>query len=572
MNTEGLCMGCMNDNGGVKNCPICGFDNNSLNPLDCLPIKSFIHNRYILGTVIKRDGEGITYIGWDNARMAKVKIKEYYPIGFCHRNPDKTVSISENGRYTYNEGLLEFIEINRIIMTSALPCLAKVYDVFEENGTAYSITEFVNGITMEDFLKKNGGILKWEQTRSLFLSLIDTIGGMNDLGIIHGGISTETIIVGRDGKLKIEGYSIKKLRRNDSELQSKIYDGYAACEQYGIENLVVDTYTDVYGLAATIFRTLIGTVPPESTQRLENDIMTIPARFAEELPRQVLAALANGLQVLPANRTVNIEAFKNELVYGEIEAVPVPKKAVVSNTAATIESNKKEGNSAKYIAISAICTIFVLALIGLLLWLFVFRGNGEENNQSSTVITSSEVESEDFEFGQTVSGMEQPEQTYTVPNLIGKYYSDVSENDDFEIVIKDEAFSDKYPKGAICAQSIDAGKELEKDADNNKIKLEVTISSGPKEISIANVCGKTEAEAKLILLNQGFLSSNIKTVSRYDSDSEPGVVLAQYPEAGTTVSPHSSVTIEINSYEGDETDNYSDYQNDYFTNDSVTGY
>jgi len=331
MNTEGLCMGCMNDNGGEKNCPICGFDNTVSNPLDCLPIKSFIRNRYILGTVLNRDGEGITYIGWDNARMAKVKIKEYYPVGFAHRNPNKTVSINENGKYTFNEGLLEFIDINRHIITSTLPSLTKVFDVFEENGTAYSVFEFISGITLEEFLKKNGGILKWEQARPLFLSVIDTVGGMNDMGIIHGGISADTIIVGRDGKLKIEGYSIKKLRRDDSELQSKIYPGYAACEQYGVNSIAIDTYTDVYGLCATLFRVLIGITPPEAIQRMQSDVMTIPSRFAEELPRQVLSALANGLQVLPANRTRTIELFKHELVYGEIAVPVVPKKAVVND-------------------------------------------------------------------------------------------------------------------------------------------------------------------------------------------------------------------------------------------------
>ena len=65
---------------------------------------------------------------------------------------------------------------------------------------------------MAEFLQRNGGTLKWEQERPLFLPLIDTLKGMNDIGVINGGISCVTVLVGIDGKLRISGYSVKRLR------------------------------------------------------------------------------------------------------------------------------------------------------------------------------------------------------------------------------------------------------------------------------------------------------------------------------------------------------------------------
>ena len=549
LNTEGLCLKCMNDNGGERICPICGFDNSSKNPDDCLPLKSVVQSRYICGAVLERDDEGITYAGWDSAKMSKIKIHEYFPEGFALRRPDKTVSITEEGKYTFNEGLIEFIEINRSVMISTLPSLIKVFDVFEENGTAYAITEFISGITLEEFLIKNGSTLKWEQARPLFLPLIDTIGGMNELGYIHGGISTETIIVGRDGKLRIGNYSIRKLRRTDSELNYKIYSGFAACEQYGSNEYHMDTYTDVYGLCATLFRVLIGEVPPEASQRIHNDVMTIPSRFAQELPRQVLAGLANGLQVLPQNRTKDIETFKNELVYGEIETVPAPERHT-AKPAESAPAARKKSNSAKYVLVSALCTVLAFGIIAIILVTTVFKDSvfGGDSVASGDNIPSIDAPAVDS-IGEMDSGAEITAKYYTVPDLRSKYYSEIIKEEDyemFEFVIKGVEFSDDCPKGTICQQSLKSGTEAVRDT-----KIEVVISMGPKEISIANLMGFTEDEAVLELLKQGFIYENIKILEKYDEDSEPGTVIDQNPKYGDKVNTSVAVEIYINSYTGD---------------------
>lgn len=99
-----LCPGCMNDNGGEKICPICGYDSSKQNPDDCLPIGFTLSERYTVGQSKHRNGEGIIYIAWDNSESSAVTVKEYYPAGFAVRNTDKTVGIVKGGEYTFNEG------------------------------------------------------------------------------------------------------------------------------------------------------------------------------------------------------------------------------------------------------------------------------------------------------------------------------------------------------------------------------------------------------------------------------------------------------------------------------------
>ncbi len=554
INTERLCLGCMNDCGGERICPICGYDSSSQNPDNCLPVRFTVNNRYLIGKAVKINGEGITYIGWDISGDSIVNIKEYFPLGFAHRNPDKTVSMEKSGKYTFNEGLMEFMEINRRIMNSDLPSLIPVTDVFEENGTIYAVSKNITGISLDEFLQKNGNTLKWEQARALFLPLIDTVKGMNDYGIIHGGISADTVIVGRDGKLRISDYSIRKLRMKTSEIQTEIYSGYAAAEQYDIVGLHIDKYTDVYGLSATLFRVFIGLVVPEALVRIQNDAMTIPAKFAEELPRHVLAALANGLQVMPEDRTKNIEIFKNELVYGEVPEPAVKKAPEKDASKAQGPKEKKEkakkGGTLKYIAISSVCTALVFIILAAILATTVLKDTFFGNDNSSSQSEASSVDAPVVEqIGTVDSDAAVSAKLYKVEDFSGKYYSEIIENEDndvFEIVIKTKQFSTKYPKGTVCSQSVKAGSEKPRDT-----KIELVISLGPDEVKIANLSGLDETEAKIELLKQGFLYDNIEVLEKYDEDREPGVVLDQTPQYGDKVSPDSKVTIYLNSYEGD---------------------
>ena len=557
LNTERLCLGCMTDNGGERVCPICGYDAATKNPENSLPAKFVLKNRYLVGKETSSNGEGISYIGWDNANDAIVTIREYFPTGFALRNPDKTVAMVKGNEYTFNEGLLEFKDIKCNIMASELASLVPVIDVFEENGTVYSVEANIQGITLSKFLDKNGGILKWEQARALFLPLIDTIKGMNDIGIIHGGISAETIIVGRDGKLRITDYAIKKTRQSDSELVSELFNGYAAIEQYGFEGMHTDTYTDVYGICATLFRVLIGTVPPESAKRIQNDSMSIPAKFAEELPRHVLAALANGLQVLPEERTRNIEAFKNELVYGEIPNATVVKHTQKAASVAEKEKPAKKGGSAISALIAAGITVGVFIIIGLILIFgplkdVVFPPKEPAYTSEEAEVNAPEVD----KIGDVDSGAELTSKLYTVPDLKGKLYAEVIDNEEyemFEFAISSKSFSDQYPKGTICSQSIAPGG----DGVVRDTKIEVVISLGPKEIKIANLKGLTKDEAILELLKQGFIYDNIEILEKYDEDLTPGVAIDQSPKYGDKVSTDVGVKIYINSYTGDETESNS---------------
>ena len=338
-----------------------------------------------------------------------------------------------------------------------------------------------------------------------------------------------------------------------SELETRIYPGFAAIEQYDVIGLHIDNFTDVYGLSAVLFRVFIGAVPPEAISRLQSDVMSIPSKFAEELPRHVLSALANGLQVLPKDRTKNIEDFKNELVYGEVSGAD--KVATAANTAATNEAKKTskektKSNSAKYAIISSLCTALVFILIAVILSTTVLKdtlfGKGnKKSDDSSSKNDSSYAEPEVDKIGDVDSNAAASVKLYPIGEYEGKYYSDILEdenNEYFKFVITGKEFSSEFPRGTICKQSVPAKTEVAKNT-----KIELVISLGPEQIKVPYLLGMDEATARMELLKLGFLDYNIRIgPKKYDEDRLPGTVIGQTPEYGKSASSDDIIEIIIN--------------------------
>ncbi len=565
-----LCPGCMNEAAGDRICPVCGYDSVSKNDVDCLNVRFVLNERYVIGKMLDRSSEGITYLAFDTAKNEPVNIREYFPLSVSLRNPDKTVSVKEDQNFHYNNGLLEFISLNKKLITLEELSIIPVCSVFEENGTAYAVLGINSGITLSNFLDINGGILKWEQARPLFLPLIDTVITLNENGIIHGGISPESIYVGRDGRMRLSNISVIETRFASESFETSIYPGCAAIEQYSTEKGNIGSFTDVYGLAATLFRVLIGNIPPAANERIGNDSMTIPSHFADELPRQVLVSLANALQVKIAARTPSMEKFRDELVYGEtdenIHKAEAKRKSEEITRAKRIsekapkaeEKQKKMNSSVKYALIAAGCTVAVFAvIIGVVFSLLNKKPDTSAATSKKEVSSMPSVPS----LGDVDDGADTVEvKLYSVPDLSGKYYSQLSEDESIaefmeiaEIEISEKKFSDTAPRGTICGQSIAPGKEVQKDT-----KMSIAISLGPKKIKIANVSGLQPDAAKLELLKQGFLYENIEVIEKFDSDKSPDTVIEQSPKYGESVSTDEAVKLFVTPKQKEETAEDSD--------------
>ena len=109
-------------------------------------------------------------------------------------------------------------------------------DLFAENNTTYAIYEYIESISLIDYLKENAGELSWEQVSKLFPPLFTTLGIIHNTGIIHRGISPNTIYYTPKGELKLMDFCVSAVRTANTELVSEIFQGYAAPEQYSLSS------------------------------------------------------------------------------------------------------------------------------------------------------------------------------------------------------------------------------------------------------------------------------------------------------------------------------------------------
>jgi serine/threonine-protein kinase len=264
--------------GGDKQCPHCGFLTDSLQLSPYLPIRTVVGNRYIIGKLLEYNGEGATYIAWDIAGKKPATVREFFPDAIAVRKPDGIlVSPKPGSEISFRDCFQSFTELwGKLIGLRGLSALICAVDLLEDFGTVYAVSEYFEGITLREFLLgSKTGYISWEKARQIFMPVLSTLGTLHTNGIIHRGISPLTLIIGKDGKMRISGFSIPQARTSRGELNVQLFPGYAAVEQYGFKGQQ-GSWTDIYAFAATLYRALIGSDPIEATTRVTNDRLMVP--------------------------------------------------------------------------------------------------------------------------------------------------------------------------------------------------------------------------------------------------------------------------------------------------------
>ncbi len=531
-NLDQLCMGCMNQKNGEQVCAVCGFDDTAYVEPNALPLRTLLAGRYVVGKAVSTGGEGFTYLGLDTVTEAAVKITEYFPTGVCDRQSDGTVLVHPEANYTFNEGLLLFMEQNKKLgLLSNVSALYRVIDIFETNKTAYCISEYVSGISLKEFLLRNGGTLTWEQVRPLFLPLLTALRTLHQNDLVHGGISPETLMVGRDGKVRIDAFTISAIRNAKSEMTAQLYPGFTAIEQYRGEKLT--PATDVYGFAATMYRALTGNSPLDAKQRLEQDNMSFPKSVAEQMPRSVLVAMANALQIEPEDRTATMDEMLDDLQTTE-------------TAVATADSDKSSASrvqkkaSRKYTFFAAVATFLILALIAGIVYLAAFR-KGEQGDASSIVSMPSTVSVGD------IGNSSSPEPLFSVPDFSGHSVAELMSNDEYSkwfiFKVARKEYNSKVEKGKICAQSVAAGTSAKKETE-----IELTVSLGPSAFLVPRkLKGMTKQEAYITLLELGLEPSNIEFIEKMgETPSLEEEIIETNPAIGEKITPDSTIILYYN--------------------------
>lgn len=537
MTADNLCMGCMKEIGNVQQCPFCGFHNDTVAPAPYLPLRTVIGGRYTVGKVISASGDGVTYIAWDNESRETVTVREFLPVENITRLQGQTeVIVNEDSRLVFYDSVREFLALNRkLAMSRNLSALIPVIDIIEENNTAYAVSEYLETITLRDFLlKSRTGYLGWDKVKTLMMPVLTTVASLHSMDIYHRGISPNTLVLGRDGKLRLTGFMISSARCLKTRVKPEMFPGYAAIEQY---HDVDDTgaWTDVYGIAAVIYRALIGSTPAEASERITNDKLMIPPRFAEALPAYLVSALDHALTIEPGDRTATVDELREELSGSpstmasnaihevrerEVEAPTTTEDEVTERKRleklARQEQQKHEQIKMALIAFAICLGIGVLALGG---WMTYdhFKNNPKE---PTTEGVAPMIE---------------------VPNFVGQSYSRIS-NDEvqktrFKFTV-DYQYSDSAEAGVIIGQNLEAGTQIEQGSE-----LKLTVSKGIEYVTLIDVSGMDYNKAFNLLTEAGFVCKKVE--KNNDGSHTANEVITVTPEAGKEYERGKEIYVQV---------------------------
>ena len=539
-----LCMGCMNPlPADVPVCPHCGTARDEQNAPEFLATRSVLSGRYVVGRLRGYSGATACYIGYDQTGKCPVLIYEYLPVGFCARRSNGSLQIADDHRESFNVYLQEFYRTARAVARLRdLNIMVPVYDIFDQNNTAYTVGERPDARTLTEWLAERGGRLSWEETRRLFVPFLSSLVSCHTSGLLHLGICPDHILVGADGRLLLTGFDIPAVRGSASPLKPQLADGYAAPEQYQADS-VCSAATDVYGVTATLFRVLSGTQPPSGAHRdpFEDDLL-LSADVAKTLPPYLASTLADGLNPRTGRRISTVLDLRDRLSTGEVVSV-LSQDTTQSKTVEKKHDPKKSAQRrAMWLAILCAVAIFVS---GIAIFVTLFnRPNTSDSPataSTTTATTTTTIAAESSEPDGPVS---------VVPNLCNgsyDYYAlPVTDGNvykgPFIIKLTGLQFSDSVPFGYIVSQSVAPGTKY---PDGSVI--EVTISAGKPVSAIPDVSGWKAEHAKLYLEALGF---RVETREEANSAVDVGYVIGTFPAAGTVPEAGSGnkVTLRINNY------------------------
>ena len=363
------CLGCMEDFRGYP-CPKCGYDpEKTKNAEYALMPGTILAGKYLVGKVLGQGGFGITYIGWDIALERKVAIKEYYPSGQVSRSPgtrNLTWYTTEAAEQARRDGTQMFLkEARKMSKVDGIPGVVRVLDLFQENGTAYIVMEFIEGVTLKAKLQQTGP-LPWEQVREIFLPAIQTMAQVHKAGLVHRDLSPDNIMLLPDGSVKILDLgAAKDLSLNSGASSMQVAkSGFSPLEQY-TQRGGSGPWTDVYSMAATIYYTLTGKLPPNAIDRLETDTLSWDFPALNRLPAQAREALKKALAVQAKDRTQTMEALEKGLFESKPEALSQVKTESTTNDNAT---PKKKNRKTVLVAAVVLAALVAAVVFGRVLW------------------------------------------------------------------------------------------------------------------------------------------------------------------------------------------------------------
>ena len=428
------------------------------------------------------------------------------------------------------EFLRRFKNESKAIAVLSHPNIVRVYDV-SFSGRVHSIVmEYIDGITLKDYIERQK-VVGWKEAVHFTLQILRALQHAHDKGIVHRDIKPQNIMLLQNGTIKVTDFGIARFARSEVKTITDRAIGsvhYISPEQAMGDN--TDEKSDIYSVGVMLFEMLTGKLPFEAENAVSVAIKQIQSQAVR--PTSLNPGIPDGLEDITvramqkgaarryqsaAEMIADIESFKQnpsinfayQYLDSENDSAKSKKyRRAITETREGEDMEKRKKRTPYLPILTGVTFAFVLASLGFI-GLMVYL-----NNPFTKV--------EDVQL----------------PNLVGIKYDTASvQYDNFELVQEETNFSNEYGKGVIYEQNPKAGKTVKTGST-----IHVKVSSGQQRIVIANFTDKDAAMAFAKLKEQGLRYEEKRIYS--DMIREGGVVYTD-PSKDSEITSDTLVTVYV---------------------------
>lgn len=471
-----------------------------------------LDGRYEIREIIGVGGMAVVYKAYDNIddRIVAIKILK-----------DEYLSNEEFKRRFKNE--------SKAIAVLSHPNIVRVYNVSFGDRLQYIVMEYVDGITLKEYIEQQG-VINWKEAVHFTGQILAALQHAHDKGIVHQDIKPQNIMLLQDGTIKVTDFGIARFSRMDSNTTSENAIGsvhYISPEQARGE--MTDDKADIYSVGVVMYEMLTGTLPFQSDNAVSVALMQL--QQDPKKPRDIVPTLPLGLEQITiramqknpndryrssAEMLMDINEFKrnpsikfNYSYFVDQEPTKYVRGGASQirnqlNNDESIEEDKKPINKTTAIMLGAIAGIVVLVLV-----IASILG----------IINNRKIE---------------------VPNFVNlNYYTQIENNPDYA----DFEFEFKYDEtstleeGTVLEQNPEASEKIKKGS-----KITLTIAQKDGVVIDASVIGMTESDAKNYFISRGVMAT---IIPEFSETVQPGIVIRTDPQVGSSVKVGGQVTVYI---------------------------
>ena len=240
-----------------------------INNTSMLKVGTILRGTYRIDSYLSSGGFGNTYVATNIEFEERVAIKEFFMKGVTQRDDNQTtvsVSNAENSN-SFLEQKEKFKKEARRIRQLHNPHIVNVHDLFEENGTAYYVMDYVDGENLAERLKRTGEPMSEQEVRDILPQILDALKAVHDAGIWHLDLKPANIMLDNGGNVKLIDFGASKqlnAQKGGATTSTAISytNGYAPREQMEQNYDKFGPWTDIYALGATLYNLLTNKRPP----------------------------------------------------------------------------------------------------------------------------------------------------------------------------------------------------------------------------------------------------------------------------------------------------------------------